>query len=209
MDAELTARCPAGAREGDRPPANGELMGSPEERRLAGCRAGDLEAFRALYVDYAELVYHHAYHLVGDREEAHDIRQETFLRALRALPKFRGDCSLRTFLLRICTNLCRDYHRSRRVRGEVSLEQTPCEGAGFVVLAKSDPGFGQIETADLVRAALARLSPARRAVVVLRDLENLSNREIAAVLGCSPASVPVKLFRARRQLEAELKRLLE
>jgi len=183
-------------------------MESAEERLLARCRAGDLEAFAALYGDCAESVYRHAYHLVGHREEAHDIRQETFLRAFGALPNFRGDCSLRTFLLRICTNLCRDYHRSRRTRGEDALHQTPIEGENSAAWGRSDPGFEQIETADLVRAALARLSPARREVIVLRDLENLSNREVAIVLGCAPASVPVKLFRARRQLEAELKRLL-
>src|SRR4051812_32983904 len=93
MEAELAAQRLVGARDGARPAADGEPMQRAEERLLTGCRAGDPEAFGALYGDYAEAVYRHAYHLLGHREDAHDVRQETFLRAFRALATFRGECS--------------------------------------------------------------------------------------------------------------------
>jgi RNA polymerase sigma-70 factor (ECF subfamily) len=207
VEAEFVGNCP----ESIRSAADRERMRSAEERLLVRCRNGDLAAFSAVYSEHGEVVYRHAYHLVGHRDDAHDIRQETFLRAFRALPTFRGDCSLKSFLLRICTNLCRDHHRSRRVRSEVALDGTSLEEAAPPASARGsgrDPGFDQIDTADLVRVALARLSPGSREVIVLRDLENLSAEETAAILGCARATVPVKLFRARRQLEAELQRLL-
>src|SRR5437660_7998669 len=85
----------------------------PEDGLLARCRAGDLDAFGLIYDEHERHVFRFAYHVLGKHDDADDVKQETFLRAYRALGNFRADCSLRTWLLRICANLCRDRIKSR------------------------------------------------------------------------------------------------
>src|SRR5205807_4760918 len=85
----------------------------PEDTVVARCRAGDLDAFGQVYAEHERHVFRYAYHLLGSREDADDVKQETFLRAFRAIAGFRADCSMRTWLLRICGNLCRDRIKSR------------------------------------------------------------------------------------------------
>jgi RNA polymerase sigma-70 factor, ECF subfamily len=69
------------------------VMPGQEDQLLARCRQGDIDAFAQLYALYEQPVFHHAYYLLGNRDNAQDVRQETFLRAYRALPSFRGQCS--------------------------------------------------------------------------------------------------------------------
>src|SRR5258708_17763970 len=97
-------------------------MQSAEESLLARCRTGSLEAFGELYARYEQAIYRHAYHLLGDAEEAHDVRQETFLKAFAAIGSFRGEIGLKTWLLLICTNLCRYRQRTSQRRREVNYE---------------------------------------------------------------------------------------
>ena len=98
------------------------IMPLPEDQLVARCRQGDMEAFAQLYALYQQAVFTHAYYLIGSREEAQDVCQETFLRAYRALPNFRGGCSLKTWLLTICGNLCRDHLRTSRKRREINYD---------------------------------------------------------------------------------------
>lgn len=183
------------------------LMEIPDDPVLARCRAGDVDAFGLLYAEHEVAVFRHAYRMLGCREDAGDLCQETFVRAFHGLSAFRGDCTVRVWLLRICTNLCRNALRTRSRRREVPLDQPtdayPADACGDPAAA-----FEQQQRVALLHEALAALSPTHRELIVLRDLEGLSSGEIAAIVGCSVASVPVKLFRARSGLKRQLMRLL-
>ena len=187
-------------------------MQPPEDVLLARCRAGDVEAFGQVYARYEQVVFRHAYHLLGDRDEAHDVRQETFIKAYGAVRRFRGECSLKTWLLMISTNLCRSRLRSRRRQAEVSWNALDLDLSGRTALYSDgiDPHAAaeQSQMAEIVRRALDTLPAAHREVIVLRDVEGLSAEETARVLGCSRASVAVKLFRAHALLRARLRALL-
>src|SRR5438309_354898 len=84
-----------------------------EDSVLARCRAGDLDAYGQVYAEHERHVFRYAYHLLRHSEDADDVKQETFMRAFQAISGFRSECSLRTWLLRICANLCRERMKAR------------------------------------------------------------------------------------------------
>ncbi|MCC2672582.1 MAG: polymerase sigma factor, sigma-70 family [Armatimonadetes bacterium] len=184
----------------------GFLMVTPEDRLVSRCRAGDVDAFAQLHAKHEAAIQRHAYCLLGSQEDALDACQETFVKAFVAIPKFRGECTLRVWLLRICTNVCRNQLRTQVRRRETSMD---AGGEHAPAAPAADPLelVEQRRLARLFRTALDRLAPGHREIIVLRDLEDLSTAEIAAVIGCSAASVPVKLFRARARLKEQLQRL--
>jgi len=183
-----------------------------EDQLVARCRAGDVEAFGQVYAQYERQVFRYAYHLVGHREDADDIKQETFLRAYQALPHFKGECSMLCWLLRICGNLCRDRLKSRRRHPESLADpQTTQDLWPGDARAQADPHtlLEQRQARETLRRALAAMPPAHREILVLREIEELPYDEIAEVLGCSLASVKLRLFRARRLLRQRLTALID
>jgi RNA polymerase sigma-70 factor, ECF subfamily len=141
-----------------------------------------------------ERLFRLARRLASDREEARDLVQEAFLRAARrpgSIPE--GDQLGEAWLVRTLVNLCRDRHRRVSVRSRVHAS-----------LAKAAGDQGQTESAVVARAtvqaALARLSPRRRAVVVLHEIEGVPVREVARLLGVAEVTVRWHLLSARREL---------
>lgn len=186
-------------------------MPLPDELLLARCRAGDVEAFGHVYAQYQAMVFRHAYHLLGHEEDAHDTRQETFLRAWNALPQFRGDCSLKTWLLHICTNQCRNRQRTHSRRRETPYDPPMIERQVDGGSAADNTPHAVVEKTELaaaIRRALDSLPDKHRELIVLREIEELSIEEIARIVGCARASVPVKLFRARALLRTRMNALL-
>jgi RNA polymerase sigma-70 factor (ECF subfamily) len=177
-----------------------------ERDLIARSRDGDRSAFGQLYVLYEKGIYRCAYRLLEDADEADDIRQETFVRAYQALPRFRGEAGFRTYLLTICANLCRDRIRQRRRRPVSSYGLAPSEfsAAGQFLSGESADPLSLLEKADQagrVWRALRRLPAAPREILLLRHVEGLEIEEIAQIVGCTRISVPVRLFRARRQFK--------
>lgn len=191
-------------------PAPAEVvMERPEEELVARCRAGDVTAFGEIYARYEQAIFRFAYRMLGNREDANDIRQETFLRAYRAMPAFRGDCSLQTWLFRVCANLCRSHARSRSYH-ESYCRWAAAEGSPESHRERADPAalVDRSHTTAIIRQALRSLPPAQRELIVWREYEELSCEQIAGILGCAPATVRVKLFRARRRLKERVESLL-
>jgi RNA polymerase sigma-70 factor (ECF subfamily) len=187
------------------------LVQLSDQELLASCRAGDVEAFGQIYARYERPVYRYAYRMLGDADDADDIKQETFLKAYRALPTFRGDCSLLTWLLKIASNLCRDRIKSRSRRSEVEL--APEVEADLTATGDfgADPAH-LLEKKDLLQTAnrvLTGLPDMQREMIVLRDVEGLSYQQIAELQGCSVASVKLRLFRARRGFKDRMESLLK
>ena len=164
---------------------------------LAACRNGDPGAFEEVVRRTYRQVYTQALRIVGDRQEAEDVAQETYLRVFRGLAGFRGDAQFETWLYRIVANAALTHLRRRRRFGELMTD--PADEA----LEPADAG-GAPETVadrDALAGAMASLSPALRAVVVLKDVYGLSCQEIGDQLGVSEGAVKVRLHRARRGLK--------
>lgn len=166
--------------------------------RLAlNARAGDDRALEA-FVDVAyEQVWRLCAVLVDERS-AEDLAQETFLRAVRSLVRFRGDASARTWLLLIARRACMDELRTRirRRKRDARLLENAASTALSVADASEEP-----TVADLV----ARLDPERRAAFVLTQTLGLTCEEAAAVCECAPGTIRSRLARARADLVADLR----
>jgi|SRR5579871_1773032 len=184
-------------------------MQRTQDDLAARAQAGDKDALRQIYALYQEDVYRLAYRLLVNREDAADVRQETFLCAFQALGRFRGDCSLKTWLLTICTNQCRSLLTSKRQRKEVGLDSRIEDQMQSVEETQEPLAMAlRSETAHLVRIALGSLPISERELIILREYEELEYEEIARITGCTPSTVGVKLFRARRRLCERIESLL-
>lgn len=181
-----------------------EVERERERELVARARAGDRGAFAALVHEHGDEVYTLARRLVGDPHLAADVAQEALIRAWKALPTFRGDAALSTWLHRITVNTAWTQRRRAGRHRAVSLDevadvpapmdQTHPEAAGELV-----------ELRHRIRAALDSLPDGSRQVVVLKDIYDWSHSEIAEALGISVSAAKVRLHRAR----ARLARLLE
>ncbi len=183
--------------------ASGKPRVSASEDLLAArCRAGDPDAFGEAYALYERQVFRCAYHLLGHREDADDIKQETFVRAFQSIGKFRGDSSLQTWLLKICANLCRDRIKSWE-RRSVSYDAGASGEDTQDARLSADPCAlaEQSQMAEIVFQALRGMPAAQREVIVLHDIEDLNYQEMSVVLGCSAVSCKLRVFRARRSLK--------
>ena len=181
------------------------MVQTPDNVLAARCRAGEADAFAEVYARCERPVFRYAYHVLGCREEADDAKQETFLRAWQSIRGFKGECALHIWLLRICANICRDRIKANRRRPVVQIGDFDDRGLPGAP-SEEDPHAQVVREAETsaVRRAMMALPPTHREIIVLREMEDLSYGEIATALGCSVASVKVRLFRARRLLKQRL-----
>lgn len=175
---------------------------------------GDEGAMDALVrATYAE-VHRMCLRLLGDPADAADATQEVFIRVTRSVLGFRGEAAFGTWLHRVTVNVCATMARKRgdrRARGEAA-GWTPFGGpedlTGAVAIAGDDPAGRAVELdeANAVAGAIRGLSDEERAIVTLRDLEGLSTREAARMLGISEGAAKVRLHRAHARLREAIER---
>jgi RNA polymerase sigma-70 factor, ECF subfamily len=167
---------------------------------------GDDEVFRRLVEPYRRELHAHCYRMLGSLHDADDVLQNTLLRAWRALPNFRGESSLRTWLHQIATNACLDAIAGRP-KGVLPIEFGPATGPRdpYEALGNADCAsepetrYERREELELAFiAVLDNLSPRQRAVLILRDVLGFSAKETAASLETTVAGVNGALLRARR-----------
>jgi len=163
---------------------------------LARARRGDEAAFAALVRHYETGLRRLAYRLLGDRARMDDALQEAYISAYRALPRFRGDSSLGTWLYRITYNACLD--ELKRTRDIVDLESVRDRAQSRV-----DP-IEALSLRQTIAAALAQLPPEDRAAVLLVDADGFDYRSAAEVLGIPEGTVASRLNRARAALRQTL-----
>jgi RNA polymerase sigma-70 factor (ECF subfamily) len=192
------------------------LVSAPEEDALVTALSqGVEEAFEILIQRYQQPVYNLVCRLLNDPTDAADIVQEVFLKVFRNIGAFRGNSSLKTWIYRIAVNEAYNHRRwfSRHQRQEVALGRE--DGLPSYADSVADPSptpFDQAadhETRALVEKALEKLNPKFRAAVVLRDIEDLSYEEIAAVLEISLGTVKSRILRGREALRKVLEGRLE
>jgi RNA polymerase sigma-70 factor (ECF subfamily) len=165
---------------------------------------GDLRGFAEIVRRYQRPVYRVAYGMTRNASDADDIAQETFVRAYRALDRFRVGEPLYPWLARIAVNLVYSLFRSRRRRPETALE--PMLEAGHQWATEDDPveDTERRERDEKIDAAFAELKPEHRSVLVLRVVEGLSYDEIAKSLAVPVGTVMSRLSRARQELKTRL-----
>jgi RNA polymerase sigma-70 factor (ECF subfamily) len=182
---------------------------SQELLLLERIRTGDQAGFEILMRQHAPKVVGLATRLLGDRSEAEDLAQEAFLRLHRALPEFRGESSIGTWLYRTTTRLAIDHLRREKLRRKLFFfrqhEDDP-DPLETVSDPRSNPGrdLHTRQAMTRLRQAMQKLSARQRTVFVLRHHEGLPLQEIATLLGLETGTVKIHLHRAVTTLRAEL-----
>jgi RNA polymerase sigma-70 factor, ECF subfamily len=181
-----------------------------DETLVADAARGNRDAFDELVRRYQSRLFQLVRILTGGDEESEDLVQETFVRAYRALGRFRGESTFRTWLHRIAVNVVRSHvarRNSRRTRAPMLEERD-----------NDDPVLGHVASLEdleiavvrrrMIDQALARLPPDMRLLITLRDVQGLEYREIAMITGLPLGTVESRIFRGRRRLRPMLAPLL-
>lgn len=172
-----------------------------EDRRLAtGCAAGDARVFEDIYAKLGERMKSIAWNHLGNRSDAEDAVQETFLKVHRAAGTYTGEASFSTWVFRILVNTCYDILRKRRRRIEESpIDDTP------ETAERTAPNVDEAKRMTL-RKLLGELTEQRRTVFTLFEIEGLSHAEIAQILGISEGNSKWILFATKKELQEKWKR---
>ena len=172
---------------------------SADAALAARARCGDVDAFEALYREHAGRVYGLCLRLTADRAMARDLTQDVFVRAWEALPQFRGDAQVTTWLHRIAVNAMLMQQRGdRRRQARVSLADDAAEESAVALAGVAAPA--DVATAIDLERAVAALPPGVRRAFVLHDVEGYSHEEIASMTGLAAGTLRAQLHRARQLL---------
>jgi RNA polymerase sigma-70 factor (ECF subfamily) len=174
-------------------------------------KEGDTSAFGAIVSKYQDKVYNLCRHMLGNAADAEDAAQDVFLKAYQALPRFQPDASLYTWLYRIATNTCIDYKKKPFFE---SLFGDSGEGEKLVHDSPSDAPSPEMlyqakEIGLALQKNLAKLSPKLRAIIILKEIEELSYEEIADTLEISIGTVKSRIARAREELQKLMQKFRE
>lgn len=188
------------AGQGNSPPSNDAALAALLDR----ARAGDEEAFRAIFQRFGKPVLAFIFHFVGDRAHSEELTQETFLRAHRGLAQMPGGVKLSTWLFGIARNVAREAIRNqRRRRCEVGMEDL-----AFLTVrdhhSGPDESFMSGELLSAIRHALGELSEDQRVVFILKLFSKMRYEEISVITGSSIGKLKTDLHRARQQMRERL-----
>ncbi|HEV3216911.1 MAG TPA: sigma-70 family RNA polymerase sigma factor [Vicinamibacterales bacterium] len=168
-----------------------------DEELVARSRTGDTESFNQLVRRWERQIFALAYRTLGREEDARDVTQETFLRAFRALPGFKGDAKFSSWLYRIALNLCRDWMRRDRRAPMVDVP----EGVEIHELAADKQEVASVEDlaarAELsaaVAAAMEQLPAEQRNAIILKEYQGLTFQEVAELMNCPLSTAKTRLY---------------
>jgi len=181
----------------------------PAVPSLEALKVADPAALTAMVDNFSPHIYRLGLKMLGDAQDAEDVLQETFIKAIRALPDFEGRSSLSTWLYRIAVNEALMIIRKRRAN-VISLDEHDSDDEDRLPLQIRDwcclpeEALSSAEARRHLDEAVQNLPDALRLVFILRDIEGLSIKETAETLNLSEANVKVRLFRARLKLREDL-----
>lgn len=181
------------------------MVPNAERELVEACKGGDRDAFRTLFETYKNKVYSVALRFSGDEAAAMDIAQDTFVKLFSCMGDFRGESGFETWVYRMVANRCLDQRRRTRRLIPLADELMATLRASGDVLTQ----MLRDELGNRVRAAVEKLPPDLRIVIVLRYTEGLAYDRIADVLACSPGTVASRLNRAHKELERRLAHLAQ
>ena len=180
--------------------------------------AGDQKAYGLLVMKYQRRIERLIGRMVRDVDLVPDLAQETFLRAYRALPQFRGEAQFYTWLYRIAVNTAKkamvELNRSpviteSALRGKEDDDETSLPGRELTTDETPETIIAAQEIAQAVNAAMDALPEDLRQAIVLREIEGMSYEDIAAAMDCPIGTVRSRIFRAREAISAKVKPMLE
>jgi RNA polymerase sigma-70 factor (ECF subfamily) len=176
---------------------------------VANARAGDADAFRLLVERHSRRLFHLAFRMTGNEQDAEDVVQESFLRAYRRLGQFDERASFGTWLYRIAANCSIDVMRSKGQRAQQTVENELEDPV--LSLRSNDPSPERsalsAEVRDRVAEAMNELSPVERAAFVLRHFEGMRMEEVGRAMGCQTNAAKHSVFRAVQKLRRALEPL--
>ena len=180
-----------------------------EETLIERAKKGSETAFASLMEKYETQVYHVAYAVLQNREDAEDASQETFLKVWKTLTFFRGESRFSTWLFRVAKNTALDYAAYRSRREALSLnrtdpetgEESETELADTDVYSIPEDAVMTSETVREVREAMALLSPEHRLILTLREFDSLSYQEIGERIGLDIGTVKSRINRAKNNFK--------
>ncbi len=169
------------------------------------CQNGDMTAFEQLFYKHQGRVYSITSRMMNDQEDALDLTQEIFLKAYQNINKFKFKSAFSTWLYRLAVNMCIDELRKRKSIGEVLTTDPVSEGA-MLQVDKTTPEDRAIskDMEKQIWEAINSLKAKERAIIILRDMEGLSYKELAEVFKCSLGRVKSRLHEARQKLKVVL-----
>ena len=170
---------------------------------------GDAEAFGEIVRRWERRIFALAYGMLGREEDARDATQETFIAAFRNLRNFRGEAKVSSWLHRIAVNQCITRQRRAKVRSEAPLDDEQEKNAGSFAAPLSLSPASVTEGAQVtvaVRKAVNSLPPELRQIVVMKEFEDLTFREISDALDIPLSTVKSRLYTALKQLQMKLNR---
>ena|ERR1035437_4985064 len=192
-----------------------DALEDPDEdfRLIAQAQNGDYASYDALVTRHRGRIFAMIRNMIHQEADAWDLSQEVFIKAWNALPRFEAKARFATWLYRIAHNVVYDWTRKRKIESAGEWNDEVFERERIDASSRTTPSGGEspdelLDHAELrakIEAALARLTPEHREVVVLKDAQGLAYKEIAEIMGCSIGTVMSRLFYARQKLQVMLK----
>lgn len=199
-------------------PALLDLRNLPDADLVALAQEGREAAYRELVRRYERPVFSLIFRMVRDREASEDLAQDTFIKVLNHIDKYRPEFKLSSWLFKIANNVAIDHLRKRQL-DTVSIDGSPhalsaaeVEATSFDVVARQETALEEMEARELgsaIERAIRRLRPEYRACIMLRHVEGRSYEEIAATLDLPLGTVKTYIHRARHQLRDALEGVRE
>jgi RNA polymerase sigma-70 factor (ECF subfamily) len=180
------------------------------------CQAGDTGAFDELVTRYRTRVFGMIYNMVHSEQDAWDLAQDAFVKAWKSIKRFRGHSSFYTWFYRIVMNVAIDWVRKKQVRSGAEFDDAT-QLKEIDPASKTAPKAGALpyetmergEIRERIDQAIAQLTPEHRAVILMKEIEEMQYHEIAEALGCSIGTVMSRLFYARKKLQNLLRDVYE
>ncbi|HEY8422936.1 MAG TPA: sigma-70 family RNA polymerase sigma factor [Thermoclostridium sp.] len=182
-------------------------MDATEKKLIELSVSGDIEAFETLIQSHQKRVYNIALRMTKNHEDAQELAQDAIVRAFTSIGKFRGDSSFSTWLYRITMNVCTDFLRKRNKAVVISMEQGAVanDSQQSIQIEEEAPGPDELveknQLKKMVRDAMDSLSDEHRQVLILRDIMDLSYKEIADTLNVNEGTIKSRINRARSGLK--------
>mgnify|MGYP001203583671 FL=1 len=180
-----------------------------DQQLVQRAQRGDLRAFDLLVLKYQGRIAALVSRYVSDAGEVEDVTQEAFIKAYRALGKFRGDSAFYTWLYRIAANAAKNHlvAKGRRPGADATIEDAEGFDEGGLLSESASPEALAMggELAEVVESALNALPNELKAALMLREFDGLSYDDIADVLGCPVGTVRSRIFRAREAIDQRVK----
>ncbi len=185
-----------------------------DQELVERAQKGDKRAFELLVMKYQRKLARLLSRMVRDPAEIEDITQESFIKAYRALPQFRGESAFYTWLYRIAVNTAKNYLVARGRRAPTTTEFSSEEAEGFEDaellrdIATPDAELQTKQIANAVNKAVEALPEELRTAITLREIEGLSYEEIAQMMDCPIGTVRSRIFRAREAIAEKIRPML-